>query len=436
MKSVYKIETVIERNPNRMWDKRVDLKGLYVQIRKSRLPFALAINSVRQLRSSRTGDMITPLRDTMQRWRGDYNAYMSDKMAYVHLSRTVQGRTFTATYPLGSYLDKRDVNEGIDLLQYRRQAVEHIKRDIRNYRQELKYISNPIYHRKPMGLLKEFQSKVLKLPKQPRDGSQYVGIEIECVTPHNADLTSLLPFSKYINVGTDGSVDAGRNETGSEFRVCVKRDEIRAVLPGIMQAIKGLGATVNKSCGLHIHMDQRHHKDRNEVAAVFQRLVRSLGLLYTVVPLSRRRNTYCKRNRYADFDRARNGERYKAVNASAYHRHGTIEVRLFGGTLEETKIINWIETLYAIAEGETVLRCPKTFDTALKYWKLSEENLAWLKARQEQFAEANAKMPVSENETEENNHIMDEYEEEESDECGDCGNHRDDCDCGREEEAA
>lgn len=433
MKSVYKMEMRIENRPDMMFSGRVNLKDLFLQIRKSRMPFALAINSVR--RNGRMSNMGQNLKDTLNRWRSDYNAHMTNKTAYVVVSRTVQGRTFSSSYPLGSYLTKDELNEGIDLLQYRRQAVEHIKREIRNYRQDLKHISNHIFHRRPGGLLKEFQSKVLKLPKQPRDGSQYVGIEIECVTPHNADLTTLLPFSKYINVGTDGSVEAGRNETGSEFRVCIKRDEIREVLPKIMQAIKGLGATVNKSCGLHVHMDQRHHKDRNEVAAVFQRLVRSLGLLYTVVPLSRRRNTYCKRNRYADFDRARNGDRYKAVNASAYHRHGTIEVRLFGGTLEETKIINWIETLYAIAEGETVLRCPKTFDTALKYWKLSDENLAWLKARQEQFAEANAKMPVSENETEENNHIMDEYEEE-SDECGDCGNHRDDCDCGREEEAA
>lgn len=426
MKRIYNFEIHEEPTAKKLWGHDVNVIEAYKQIRKSRIPFSLAIHSLmRNGRINGTGDN---LRKLIANLRNDYKVTMTQNNRYVRLSRTVHGRTFETTYPLGVVKDNGKI---IPLTRLRERAIHDIRESIRAYRDDLKRRNNPIFRRVAGGLLKEFQTKSLKLPKRPKDGSQYVGIEIECVTPNDADFSILLPFSKYINIGTDGSVEAGRNETGSEFRVCIKRDEVRSVLPGIMQAIKALGATVNKSCGLHVHMDQRHQKTREEVATVFQRLVRSLGLLYTVVPPSRRRNTYCKRNRHADFNRARDGERYKAVNAGAWERHGTLEVRLFGGTLEETKIINWIETLYAIAEGETVLRCPKTFDTALRYWKLSDENLAWLKDRQAKFSEANATMPVSENETEPNNHVMDEYEESEDESycehCDESGHYTEDC---------
>ena len=116
---------------------------------------------------------------------------------------------------------------------------------------------------------------------------------------------ALLPFGKYVDVGSDGSIHYGDNEEGKEIRVCVKRSEVRTVVPGIMDALNSMGATVNKSCGLHVHLDQRGNLEPEKT---FQKLVRSLGLLYTVVPKSRRENTYCKRNLRTAFS---TNDRYK-----------------------------------------------------------------------------------------------------------------------------
>lgn len=427
MRNLYTMTRHTDNTYNGMYDlSRINTRELYKQTRKSRIPISLVIHSVR--REGRIMDIGKGLREHIRRWRNDYRMKVEGNREYIVITRTVQGRTFEASYTLGDIMRDGQLET---TAERRRKAVEYIRQHIQDYRAELKRVRNPLFRRKPGELLKEYKTKELKNSKYPKDTSQYVGIEVECVTPRGVDLAPLIPFAKYVNVGTDGSVNHGNGEEGSEFRICLKREEIKEMLPQIMQAIKELGAKVNTSCGLHVHLDQRHQKDSAEVAKTFQKLVRSLGLLYTVVPKSRRKNTYCKRNREANLEKAIHGERYKAVNCTAYHRHKTLEVRLFGGTLEATKIINWIETLYAIAEGETILRCPKTFDTALKYWKLSDGNLKWLKERQAQFSELNATMPVSESETENNPHVMDEYAEDEEMYCDNCemsGDHwTDDC---------
>lgn len=397
---------------------RVKAVKWYSQIMRSRQPFALAINSMVK-GSDRVRHTppyaVQTLRDQVHEWKEVYNRMVNGGNIVTVIQRKVNGRLFEVKFS-----GKNN----------RRDAVRRIKYQLREMRESYKRNNDPLAMRKPNGLLKEFQSKRLKLPKRPLDQAEYIGIEIECIMERRLDLTPLLPYSKWVEVGGDGSIDHHNNEEGIEVRVCMKREEVREVLPGIMQTLKEMGARINKSCGLHVHLDQRNNKEPEKV---FQRLVRSLGLLYTVVPESRRRNKYCKRNRHSDFNQAVRGNRYKAINASAFHRYNTIEIRLFGGTLEGSKIINWIEVLTAISNGETVMRCPKTFDTALKYWKLSEENLAWLKERQTKFSAINVGMPVSEHETEANQMLLDETQDDNEEElCEDCGNPREDCDCGRE----
>lgn len=393
----------------------------YTLIVKNRLTFAAALNSM-GIKSKRTatgkrsvsGSSVPyaaqSLVEQLRTWKKEYDGMVNRKQDYKVLRRVYHGEVIAY-----EYTSVKDAHL----------AFKRIKDKIREMRRQEKHIyeggdiNTRIMYRKPLGLLREFQSKRLKIQKRPNDNAEYVGIEIECITPSGMDLTPLLPFAKYIEVGGDGSIDHESGENGTEIRVCMRRDEIREVLPSLMQTLRGMGARVNKSCGLHVHLDQRNNQEPEKV---FLHLVRSLGLLYTVVPESRRRNRYCKRNRHADFEQAVRGDRYKAINASAFHRYRTIEVRLFGGTLEETKIINWIETLYAVAYGETVMRCPKTFDTALKYWKLSDENLTWLKARLAKFSSLNAGMPVSEHETEENQRLLDETQSDDDDETVYCEN--------------
>jgi len=276
----------------------------------------------------------------------------------------------------------------------RRQVLAALRDYLRQRRNQRTGRPDPLFGREPGSILRRYQSTVLSRDKRPADATaEYVGIEIECITRRDADMGALLPFAKWVNVGRDGSITHDGGEMGQEIRVCLKRDEVRTVIPGIMDALNKIGARVNRSCGLHVHLDQRNNPTPE---LTFQKLVRSLGLLYTVVPKSRRENTYCKRNLRTTF---RSHDRYRAINPCAYQRYKTIEVRLFGGTLNAEKVINWIETLEAISHGEMVNRCPKNFDTARKYWQLSDENVAWLKARQIQFAPGLLLAPTSESDT-------------------------------------
>lgn len=286
---------------------------------------------------------------------------------------------------------------------------ENLKRTLDAMRWQVKYIrhdrkaSLDYLASRPIGYyLQRYQAQMFKKLKYPTSEKQFTGIEIECITPNNVNFAPLAPFAKWISIGTDGSISVDNNdggdEEGVEIRVCIENSELRGVLPKLLDTLKGMGARVNKSCGLHVHLDQRGNPS---VVETFHKLVRSLGLLYTLVPKSRRsENQYCYKNNHADFGKARNESRYRAINASSYDKYNTLEVRLFGGTLEADKIVNWVEILWAIANGKDVLRCPKNFDTATAYWNFSDENIAWAKARQEKFAELNALAPANESDSE------------------------------------
>lgn len=425
---------------DRLFNREAAVKH-YRQIMKSRKVFASAINVI--IEGSPKGKQYAPplaaqnLRDYLRHWKAEFNG-MQTIPAEMVVRRRYHGQTIEVD--VETRITKRCPVTGRTLetattAREKSRALKSVMEKIRQMRRREKHIeydgtiNTRITNRETNGLLREFNGKRLRLPKRPKDDGNYVGIEIECIMPSGIDLTPLFPFSKYIEVGGDGSIEHKHDEDGIEIKVCVVKEDLRKVLPDLMQTMKDMGARVNKSCGLHVHLDQRNN---TEPEKAFQKLVRSLGLLYTVVPESRRRNKYCKRNRHADFTQAVRGERYKAINASAFHKYHTIEVRLFGGSLEAIKIINWIEILLAIAYGEMVMRCPKTFDTALKYWKLSEENLAWLKERQTKFSTINAGMPVSEHETEPNQALLDETQDDEDETCGECENALDDCSCEQE----
>jgi hypothetical protein len=228
--------------------------------------------------------------------------------------------------------------------------------------------------------------KQLGKKKAPVAGIKCVGIEIECLLPEKADMTMFWPVAKFIEIGSDGSIRRDKeNQRSVEIRVVCPQSMVREVISTLGKVLYDMGASVNKSCGLHVHIDQRH-KTAEEVSLSFANLVRAQNLLMQVVPKSRRDNSFCTKQRGTDFEDAMLGPRYKAVNATAYRKHKTIEIRLMNGTVNAEKIINWTETLLAIDRGPRVLRCPKDFDVAKRYWALSDENVRWLKMRQEKFA--------------------------------------------------
>lgn len=105
---------------------------------------------------------------------------------------------------------------------------------------------------------------------------------------------------------------------------------------------------VNKTCGLHIHLDMRG-KEVDEVQKIYKNLYDSKEIFKLLVPASRLNNQYCKFNKYncnsnnLTFSGNFTTSRYCAVNYNSYSKHGTIEVRAFAGSCDFEKISKSIE---------------------------------------------------------------------------------------------
>lgn len=113
------------------------------------------------------------------------------------------------------------------------------------------------------------------------------------------------------------------------------------------------GWEVDKSCGYHLHVNvgDLTHEERASVAYAY---LLTAELWNSFFPDSRRDSTYacglcwtrthCERYRdTGDAAYITDWTRYQWLNVSAYHRHGTFEVRLHTGTLNGRKVCNWIK---------------------------------------------------------------------------------------------
>lgn len=211
--------------------------------------------------------------------------------------------------------------------------------------------------------LKEYKKKardmfdlVQTLKPAPADKFNYVGIEIECMSKLNtSDFEDLIiekavMLHKYVRVSTDGSIRT--NETHRhpiEFRLMMKDTEVVSVMTRFMKLVKPY-IKVNASCGLHVHLDMRN---RN-YGKSFERLYTTLPLLESMVPNSRRTNTYCRINQEKKEWMTRDGQRYQALNPTSYHKFRTLEVRMHSATTNAQKVINWVQLLSIIVDRKFV----------------------------------------------------------------------------------
>lgn len=135
----------------------------------------------------------------------------------------------------------------------------------------------------------------------------------------------------------------------------------------VVKLMADAGAKVNKSCGFHVHVDAQDLSSKT-LFNVYRRYALHEVQIDSFMQESRRgnNNTYCK-SAASYLDRLNEGSpemppskvaelmeehyvsghgyvggRYNKVNLCAYLRHGTIEFRHHGGTMNVNKVINWI----------------------------------------------------------------------------------------------
>ena len=121
----------------------------------------------------------------------------------------------------------------------------------------------------------------------------------------------------------------------------------------VAAALNAAGASVDRSCGFHVHVDARDLGIDSivQVAARYNRFENDIN---TFMPASRRESRYCQpiSNLFENhsIERILRGgtgylahvDRHHKVNLAAFARHGTVEFRQHSGTVNANKMEKWV----------------------------------------------------------------------------------------------
>lgn len=223
--------------------------------------------------------------------------------------------------------------------------------------------------------------RLLSEKKYPTSKRRYIGIEIECLINNDkikplkkAMLAENLQWN--VNIGGDTSIqdlnwvprftqvreswhhatnfvnrisNEDEKDYGMEIRILAEESDGPEIIDKVCKIIKKFGGYVNRTCGLHVHLDMR---DR-DYEKVFNNLYHFQSFMMSTQPNERRSNKYCKvmkqkyKNPYS---------RYYAINKCAYKAHRTLEVRLHEGTIDANAIKMWTGFLIQLANIESTLK--------------------------------------------------------------------------------
>lgn len=220
--------------------------------------------------------------------------------------------------------------------------------------------------------------RLLDRTKAPTSKRRYVGIEIEFLIPRGDAYTKLekLLYKNElqwnVNLGDDGSVEDtdfvpqyitegnGWNperrvinymdkKQGHEIRILAEEDDAPAIVRKTCEIIAKCGGMVNKTCGLHVHVDMRSR----DYKKVYSNLFFVQNLMFSMQPSERKSSKYCKKLPHPI--KGPSGSRYWSINKRAYDEHRTLEIRLHEGCIDANDILAWTGFLIAMANLETVL---------------------------------------------------------------------------------
>ena len=183
---------------------------------------------------------------------------------------------------------------------------------------------------------------------------------------------------KGLDVKRDGSLENDDDDLMAvEFTLLVRQDDL-SDLEKLCKLLNGLGATVNESCGMHVHIDSRN-KTKAQIRTIAKRFESAMPFLSQLVPKSRRQNRYCQLG-VSTLD----GDRYHAVNLTSFAKHGTVEVRLHSATTNFVKIKNWLKIVSAVYSNRknTELNNWSDFNSFIQ---ADETLISYIKSRVETF---------------------------------------------------
>ncbi len=198
-----------------------------------------------------------------------------------------------------------------------------------------------------------------KLPSEPR---KYIGIELEFCAPIKENLFAIKLFKsgihKFAQLKKDGSLRPveEKNEVGYELAILLEESNYKKRLKKIIDVLTEVGAVAkDRRAGLHVHLDMR----RRNKEIVYSNLVACQTALLTIVDPKRLNNEFCRLVKSRKFPVEFTGEReerYRTINAAAYYKYKTLEVRMHEGSVDFNHISNWVDLLVKIANRPKKLK--------------------------------------------------------------------------------
>lgn len=224
------------------------------------------------------------------------------------------------------------------------------------------------------------------------------GIEIECMLPRTESMATVAAAiaaagvpcfnagyshsrSAQWKVVSDGSLSGGN---GMEIVSPPLQGETSLEqINKVCAVLNRLGATVNRTCGLHVHVDAAGLtvQAMRRLAAIY---IENENIIDSFMPMSRRasNNHFCgslrgtnmtalatARDASAISHAVAHGNRYVKLNFSAFLRHGTVEFRHHSGTVDADKINKWLLTCLrlvacAVKEADLPIAAGSAFASA------------------------------------------------------------------------
>jgi hypothetical protein len=191
----------------------------------------------------------------------------------------------------------------------------------------------------------------------------------------------------YWKIVSDASLQSLRGRAGELVSPILNGVEGVRELEKVIDALNAVdGVTVNRSCGLHIHLDCRD-MTIEQIKATYERYSNYEEQIDLCMPRSRRGDPrWCAGlARTKDYvKRAANKEgaanavgRYFKVNLAHIAGRGSIEFRQHSGTTEFKKIVNWLSFLMQFTDTSINLTRPVEGNSGKWYAQLRDLIAKW-----------------------------------------------------------
>lgn len=161
----------------------------------------------------------------------------------------------------------------------------------------------------------------------------------------------------------------GRNVGQYQEVVVSFRDDNYKRLINVLSVMRNY-FTVNKSCGLHVHLDARD-LDYEDAKDQFLRLADMDHQLAKLMPSWRSTTHWCKLDSYKS---AEDDDRYYAVNWVSYDTRKSVEVRLGAGTFKESIVVPWVRLLNYLWDNTRITSLLDVKDPFLLSWMHKRSN--------------------------------------------------------------